>query len=150
MRTLFTLTFLLLAYVGIAQHNFTLDNGQLIWQKVYETTGGESLAIKLQETTEISGILNGKFTGKVNPQAIGVTFMQFPIYMRDEFTASASIETKPDRYRVTVQNIQFKDFSLSELMLNRRGEFKNIADNQLPMIDKYLSDYFKTETKSDW
>lgn len=150
MKTLFTLTLVLFALAGTSQGNFKLDNGQLIWQKVYETPGGENVALKLEETTEAAGTLNGKFTGKVNYAAQNMTFMQIPIYMREEFTSDVTAEIKPQRYRVTVRNIQFTEFSLSELMTNRRGELKNIAANQLPIIDRYLTDYFKTEQKQEW
>jgi len=77
--------------------------------------------------------------------------MKLPIYMHGEFSASVTVENKPDRYRVTVTNIQFEEYSLYDYMTNRHGELNKISQSHLPIIDKHLTFVFTANEKStDW
>lgn len=151
MKTLTTLLFTLTVIAAGAQ-NFELGNGQLVWQKVYETPANmpalQSLLTNVQET---GAAVNGTLASAVDYKSQGIAFMQLPVYMRDPFTASVTVETKTDRYRVTVKNIDFKNYGLYELMVNRRGELNRTAHNQLPIIDRHLSQVFTApDTLTDW
>lgn len=111
MRTFLTLLFTAIAINAFAQENFLVENGDLVWQKVFEATPSPSqLAAQLSNVSELDNTINGELTDiEANYAAQGYRRMQISIYMTNPYSANVQVELKDDRYRVTVRNIRFVD-----------------------------------------
>lgn len=96
--------------------NFKIENGQVIWQKIYETDSTkEQLIGQIKSSGQFENISeNGEsLTAEINQfsmdfKGYGVSEMSTPMYVsRSYVKAFALIEFKEERYRVTLKNIKF-------------------------------------------
>lgn len=106
-----------LCFIATAQvtgiGNFKVDNRTVVWQKVYECSGDAN-----QITKDI--LTQGPFTNvdtvaktckiddyKLSYRKYGLTFFETPDYLSDGvWIGSVRIEVKPNKYRVTITNLQ--------------------------------------------
>jgi hypothetical protein len=132
-RVLFSLLLSLfyLTFFGQTEsENFKIENGSLYWQKVYQK---DSLM------NVIDLYMNaGNLTGDLKPfeadfKGAGYSEMKIPMYVpRTEIHGIISIETKKDRYRITIKDIklvQSYDDGLSKKGDETALSFFAIKDN---------------------
>lgn len=136
----------LIAFPSMSQEssfNFSIDNGKIIWQKVFDTDlNSEQITILAQE----SGIMRdinvseNRVSGQIElmePDYRGAGYgeMSTPIFISRSFVECfALIELRDGRYRVTLRNIalaqKYNDgvskegekSTLESYALNRRGD----------------------------
>ena len=111
-------TLLLLSFIATfaaqAQNTLIIDNGNLIWQKIYYTsrtqsdiitslrTSGKVANIDITDEVIVCNIPSTKF----DYEAAGFKRGSTPMYLLgNDFTAFVRIQIKEDRYRVTVSDI---------------------------------------------
>ncbi len=96
--------------------NFEIENGQVIWQKVYDTDlTKEQLIGQIKSSGKFKNISeNGESLSaeidqlSMDFKGYGVSEMSTPMYVsRSYVQAFALIEFKEERYRVTLKNIKF-------------------------------------------
>ena len=111
MRTFLTLLICISSLTLFAQENFHVENGDLIWQKVFDKAPNVAqLAGQLSDISQLENAINGKLIDvNANYEAQGYSRMQVSLYMTQPYKANVQVELKDDRYRVTVRNIQFID-----------------------------------------
>lgn len=98
-------------------YNFRIENGALVWQKVYSTK--DSCSIKAiintlmqrgfsRDITVLDGDISCEFRiRRLEYKSLGYKHGQLQVYItNDEFTGFTTIQVKPDRYRVTVSRIR--------------------------------------------
>lgn len=131
--------------------NFVITNGQVQWQKVYETTTtfDEILKvvknknnIKITEQTE--NTISGEFKGLImNYRKAGHTYMGTPIVLNEtnKYYGLFKIEFKDGKYRATIRNVASEgmtmtiygaglglgsdlDTTLEAMALNKKGEMR--------------------------
>ncbi len=113
--------------------NFEIENGKLIWQKVYETEltneqiigeikkSGNFKNIEISEDGVFAEFKNLSFDFK----GFGSSEMSTPIYVaRNSANAFVQIEFKENRYRVTIKNIQLTQ--KYDDALSNQGEMTDI------------------------
>jgi len=151
MKKIIILTNLIILYtVSILSQqvssNFSIDDGKIIWQKVFETDlSFEQLSSIIKESGIIQNaeISESKVIGNatsINPDFKGLGYgnMSTPIFISRNFVNCFSlIEFREGRYRVTLKNIvlvqKFDDplstegekTPIEEYAINRRGEIQN-------------------------
>jgi hypothetical protein len=113
--------------------NFLIENGQVLWQKVYESDlTKEQLIEQIKSSGQFENISeNGEnLSAEINQLSMdfkgyGISEMSTPIYVsRSYVQAFALIEFKEKRYRVTLKNIKF--VQKYEDALSREGETSDI------------------------
>jgi len=113
--------------------NFEIENGQVLWQKVYETDlTKEQLIGQIKSSGQFVNISeNGEsLTAEINQLSMdfkgyGISEMSTPIYIsRSYVKAFVLIEFKDERYRVTLKNIKF--VQKYEDALSKEGETTDI------------------------
>jgi hypothetical protein len=113
--------------------NFAIENGQVIWQKVYETDlTKEELIGQIKSSGQFVNISeNGEIlTAEINQLSMdfkgyGVSEMSTPMYVsRSYVKAFALIDFKEERYRVTLKTIKF--VQKYDDALSRQGETLDI------------------------
>ncbi|MEB8345869.1 hypothetical protein OO010_07415 [Flavobacteriaceae bacterium KMM 6898] len=96
--------------------NFVIENGQVIWQKVYETDlTNEELVIQIKTSGQFENVSENKesLTAEINQLSMdfkgyGISEMSTPMYVSRSYVKTfALIEFKEKRYRVTLKNIKF-------------------------------------------
>lgn len=115
-----------------AQENFKIDNGSLIWQKVYQTTLSTEATVKqLKSDGNIKNISlsDHLFTGELDIPAdyknAGFSLMSTPMYIaRNNIVCSVTIDFKDGRYRITLRNIRLK--ATAEDSQTKIGETVNL------------------------
>ena len=124
----FCSTFLVSFYLSETD-NFLIENGQVIWQKVYETdlTNEELIGqIKTSGPFENVSENNESLTAEINQLSMdfkgyGVSEMSTPMYVSRSYVKTfVLIEFKEKRYRVTLKNIKF--VQKYEDALSKEGE----------------------------
>ncbi|MDP9961268.1 hypothetical protein [Chryseobacterium lathyri] len=94
--------------------NFSLDNSQVQWQKVYETTLTQEEIISLAKDSGKFSVQNGNnenFSGSISElmadyKGAGYSGMSTTFYVQNStISGKIKIDLKEDRYRVTVSNI---------------------------------------------
>lgn len=96
-------------------NNFLIEDGDIIWQKIYETNKPfEKISSFIKESGIIKSIElseNSKLTGEFSTlgadfKGAGFSEMSTPIYIaRNYFSGFVIVEYKYKRYRVTIKNI---------------------------------------------
>jgi hypothetical protein len=115
--------------------NFQVENGSLVWQKVYQTDLSQEELIKQIKTSgkfdEIKSFednLSASISrNKLDFKELGESNSSVPIYIASsDISGFILFEFKEKKYRVTVKNIklvqQYKD------ALSEEGELTNIED----------------------
>ncbi len=96
--------------------NFTIENGKVIWQKVYETDlTNENLIGRIKTSGQFENISENEesLTAKINQLSMdfkgyGVSEMSTPMYVSRSYVKTfVLIQFKEKRYRVTLKNIKF-------------------------------------------
>lgn len=168
MKTLlFTFSFLLFTFFSYSQGDFKAESGTIIWQKVFTPEQGaniETLATQLASVNVSAEVITGTFnSATINYAAQGVKRMAMPIYMVEPFNASVVIERKNDRYRVSVNNIVFKDMAgrtrnaaesftpLQNYVFKNSGEIRTNQIKALEIFSNDLTQRFTVKTTlADW
>ena len=146
---------ILLVFNQSETNNFKIDNGKLVWQKVYETelTKNELIGelkssgnFKNIEENE-NGILTEIENLSLDFKGYGSSEMSTPMYIaRNSVNSFVQIEFKEKRYRVTIKNIKLTrkyDDALSE-----QGEITDIEVFALKKRNtKFKSSFLKKPAK---
>jgi hypothetical protein len=103
--------------------NFTQDNNQVTWSKVFETTKtkekikneiGNRNNLKIISVTD--SLIVGEFSNLVmNYKKAGFSYMGTPIILNEtnKFNGSFKIEFRENRYRATIWNLSSKGMNTS-------------------------------------
>lgn len=158
------LLILLIGISGFAQeeNNFTAENKYLVWSKVFELKPSEDISLIKNNLKLIFRDNNFGFSKNQKCDCKGSS-----IYLKFPFTYNFKIETKENKYKVSVSNIIFSDntainmggiisgpttSTLEEYILKKSdGSIK--TNNQNTKNLNCLNDYFTsnfTIQKSDW
>ena len=153
-----TLILLLTTTICISQTNFTLDNNQIKWEKIYEG-----------DFSKLSDYLsNQSFTRTIENLEGETNYVKIKTY--NEIKAFARIDVKDDRYRVTLTEIAFMpmdigmsvgSFSATETapvkidrIAIKKGAIKTKGSigKMMQEFDTYFTEAFtiKENTKDDW
>jgi hypothetical protein len=159
MKNLLVIAFVFITSGLFAQNeNFNLEKDAIIWRYVFNDTNSIKLLkdkSKLEFKTDSTGIIKKSLLNHKKTT--------------DEFTAEFKIESKKDRYRVTVTNIRF----FSSRQINFEGIMTSMTDYPLEMhwiknnkiieklggvnITELFNDFFvdlftipKQKTDEDW
>lgn len=155
--------------------NFKLDEGNLIWEKVYET---ELSSDEILKSFKISGIikdidtLGNSITGTIKNldldyKGFGKTEMNTAMYIsRSYFKSFILIEMKEGRYRITLKEMKLvqkysdglsEEGEISELkdyaIKNSRKDFRKLFKKAPSGILNFTFDKvfgIKKKKKSDW
>ncbi len=132
--------------------NFKLENGNLIWQKVYETELSNDDLLKSFKTSGIIKNLDdleNSITGTIENldldyKGFGNTEMNTAMYIsRSYFKSFVLIELKDGKYRITLKEMKLvQKYSDG---LNEEGEISKLKDYA---IKNNNSDFRKTFVKS--
>lgn len=160
--------------IFFAQTNLMLENGKVVWQKVYnvETTPSDYKNQLLQSLNfqSVDIVENTIYTVvrdiDMDYKSLGKGEMTTSMYLsRANYDAIAMIEFKDDRFRVTVRDLKaiqiYSDglFEKGEMhplefwAVNRKGEFKKyFLKNDAEIIDFTLDKLFYPHKikKDDW
>jgi hypothetical protein len=97
-----------------AQDNFSLNEGEVIWQKVYETTKAKEAVISYFKNSDLFKsfkVEGDKIIGTLNPQSIDKDDKEIAgtlppaITVKASYTGTVSITLKDEKYRVTFTDI---------------------------------------------
>lgn len=155
-----------------ADYNFQTDGETVRWQRVFQAADTVRAGVVLQNLharrncdsilSEVPGVIS--FDIAFEPvrvaEDIGYSRPSLPAYITaGKYTAYVTVQIKPDRYRVTVENIRmvlpgFGDTRL-EVFALRRGEWQQrFTPAPADIIDYYLGSEFagleKMELGDDW
>lgn len=148
-------------------YNFKLDEGKIIWQKIYNNTTFTNLDkhIKSSEFLKPLTLIDSTFKGRSTNTKKRVV-RNNPYFATFGFDAFITIEFKENRYRVTAKDIVFDGPTINlygveekqnyPLQLNviKKGKIKNSKrfNNTLQKLDSILNSKFivKTIKKDDW
>lgn len=165
MKTFILLSLLITCFTAGSQ-NFIVQNGALIWQRIYENPDNHPVKPLTLQLEKVS--INGSdYSGQINKTpvnytAYGMKRMQMPLYMTQPFRADVHIEIKPDKYRVTVSNILFDDLAdasllttestspLSDYAVTSSGQIREGQKKALAVFDQDLTVRFTIQNQSDW
>ncbi|MBQ4913841.1 hypothetical protein J8L85_05290 [Maribacter sp. MMG018] len=113
--------------------NFQIENGQVLWQKVFETNmTKEQLIEQIKSSGQFENISENEksLTAQINQLSMdfkgyGISEMSTPMYVSRSYVEAFSlIEFKEKRYRVTLKNIKF--VQKYEDALSKEGETTDI------------------------
>jgi hypothetical protein len=157
-------------------NNFIIDNSELVWQKVFETSMTfEELKEKIKDSGlfEKVEISDNKLSGEIKPfsadfNGAGFSEMSAPIYIaRSTLSGFIIIEYKENKYRVTLKKILLTQ-KYTDPLTNQgettQLEFFGLKNNMYEMTNyfkkspSYILDYtltkkfdFKDSTiKKEW
>lgn len=150
MKALLTTLITLLFFNVSAQenNNFKIENGALIWQKVYESKfSPEDISNQLKSKGVVKhvNLSNNMLTGDINTQAnykgAGFREMNIPMFVpRNDISCSVTINFKEGRYRVTLRN--FKLIANTEDPLTEIGETSTLETYALKKRNTAFKDNF--------
>jgi hypothetical protein len=130
--------------------NFKLEDGNLIWQKVYQTKLSNDEIIKFFKTSGIikdSKNLENSLTGTIENldldfKGFGIKEMNTPVYIsRNFFKSFVLIELKDGRYRITLKEMKLvKKYSD---ILSEEGEIKELKYYAIMNSKKDFTNSFK-------
>lgn len=153
MNKILFITLLICSNITSAQiENFTLENRQVTWNKVFETPKTKEIIkteIESRNNLKITSVTGDAIIGEfsnliMNYKKAGFSYMGTPIILNEtnKFNGSFKIEFKENRYRATIWNLSSKGMntalysggigfgseittSLEQLLLkNNREEFR--------------------------
>ncbi|MDG1811408.1 MAG: hypothetical protein P8H13_05685 [Polaribacter sp.] len=177
MKTLIFLIYLpiLIGFSTSETDNFEIENGKLIWQKVYETElTKEQLTDKIKNSGNFknvelneSGIIAEITNLTLDYKGYGLSEMSTPIYIaRNSVNSFVQIEFKESKYRVSIKNIKLKqnyDDALSNqgemtdlevfALKKRNTEFKSSFLEKSSKIINFTFENiteFKVKEKDKW
>lgn len=119
-KVLFIILALLLSLSAAAQtpqdYHFKINQGRLIWQRVFPAADSCRVDVFVQNLLElgcfknievISGVISCEMSDvMMNYKVSGYGRMELPIYLSNgAFSGHVTIQLKPDRYRVTLSRI---------------------------------------------
>ncbi|MBN8623218.1 MAG: hypothetical protein J0L47_08835 [Flavobacteriales bacterium] len=151
MKKLFLLFIFISGFAFGQMENFVVNDGQVQWQKVYETTKTfdeiqkavkNKNNVKITEQTENTII--GEFKGLImDYRKAGHTYMGTPIVLNEtnKYYGLFKIEFKDGKYRATIRNVASEgmtmtmygaglglgsdlDTTLETMVLNKKGEVR--------------------------
>lgn len=150
MKALLTtlITFLFFNVSAQENNNFKIENGALIWQKVYESKfSPEDISNQLKSKGVVKhvNLSNNMLTGDINTQAnykgAGFREMNIPMFVpRNDISCSVTINFKEGRYRVTLRN--FKLIANTEDPLTEIGETSTLETYALKKRNTAFKDNF--------
>jgi hypothetical protein len=159
MKTIVTTIILLISSIVYSQENLRLDNGSLIWQKVYETKSDIKtllLAVKTERKFSNVDLIDDVIVFDmidIEPliKESGFKRMSIPIYLSSNLYAKGKIDIKEGRFRVTVSNIKipnsptklvYSDKLLNESSYEPVSSF--ILDRNKSISEKFMKkEYYK-------
>ena len=112
---LFLFSTVLISFNLSETNNFGIENGQVIWQKVYETNLTHSQIIsQIKSSGDFKNISENdeSLSAEIDQLSLdfkgfGISEMSTPIYVaRSYINAFVLIEFKENRYRVSIKNIK--------------------------------------------
>lgn len=148
-------------------YHFSLRDGYVTWQMVYESPIDSTSAINyllgsgnFADFVEVSnGTSFSILPRRIDARADGLTTGSVAIYISSyPMIAHGLLEIKPGRYRVTVNRIVFfsdPDTPIEAYALNKRLEFKQVfvTMNAARALDSEFTRLFtikKAEEEEDW
>lgn len=166
-----SLVMIITSYIATAQtNNFYADNGNIYWQKIYESEADLVALLtntgRFEQIKDINGIISAQMIPcevELNGRSRGMT----PMYLlSSNITCFVRIQQKEGRYRVTADSfvfIQNMNTSLSQMgettsletyALKRDGTFKPAFFNSdsAAILDEMLSALFTEQNRlsDDW
>lgn len=150
-------------YSQDAAENFTVENNQIIWIKIYNLSDTESI-------DNLKNNLSLKFSDPNFGTAENLELRcdDIAIYSKETFKLNFKIEKKDNRYRVIVSNIVFNNsINLNFGTVSTDEKFNTIesmelrnSDNTLRKnkqslrnrncLNEYLTELFKIKKSKDW
>lgn len=126
---------MLLTFVA-SSNDFSVKNGRVIWQKVYE---GKSPLEVLSDITIFDDIILGKVVNHlVDYNKHGYNIVNVPELARALINSNVFIEVKQGKYRVTLSKIVFKE----QIDQGTRNDAHQIAEEKF-LKKGELTDYPK-------
>ncbi|MGM1056053.1 MAG: hypothetical protein ACQEWG_09225 [Bacteroidota bacterium] len=163
MRALFF--FLLISAGAFGQQNFTTENNEVVWQKIYESELSKDDIKEIIEKDPVLTSVAENFIGVSVPVKLDCEQTQ-PIFMRDQIQYFTSIDFKEGRYRVTVSKIELLPSTTASLygvettnnpvpyndyQVKKNGELRTgkMLQNSRECLNKYLQEKFNFKKSSD-
>lgn len=158
MRLVYTILLLVTSYLNAQTENFSVENDFLTWKFIYN----EDLDIDQMKSNPRFSFMNDS-TGIINKGSVNNK------NIKHEYTANFKVESKANKYRVTINNIRFynetqinfgmfesnvTDYPIETPALNKKGEIK--APKRGPSLTEIMNNHFmelfkmKHKTKDDW
>lgn len=152
---------LLASLMASAQGSFKVEEGAIVWQKVFE---GEPTPHMLTDAVVNDNVITGKLSRhSINFKAQGISAMNAPFIVQDLVNANVIIDKKDGRYRVTLsqlvslntnaalgpidQPVSFERLFLKKDALTTRGALVKAMD----IIDVDFDSLFKPKkSNEDW
>jgi hypothetical protein len=156
-------------------NNFTVVNGEMYWQRVYQTgLSFDELVEQVQESGLMEGIevAEDKIIGNMKPmnadyKGSGYSEMSIPMYVpRHSYVGYINIEMREGRYRVTIKRIlltkkyndpiseQGTQLELEFFALTDEGEFSRNFKKKPSTILNYTFtkefDFKELSIRDDW
>lgn len=164
-KTLLLLLFI--PFLSFSQKQLEIENGEIIWQKVYETNlTKEEIKSSIKANPILNPILDN-LSGTANPVKMECE-ETIPIYLEGKIQFFVLIQLKENRYRVTISNINIiphqtvgiwgvnsseNPQNIEDYQIRNNGEFRKnrMARNTRYCIEDYLTELFKINNISnDW
>jgi len=158
-----TLILLIFAIPALAQTNFTVANNTVVWQKVYQDTTSFNQYYAFLKHNHFTVTADGEFidfskdftTQEFKPY--GYRAMEFPTLFYDGYI-KGNVEFKDGKYRVTINQIIFKDaltletYNPIEDWFIKNGTLKtsNMHTKVLTTMDAYFLNQFTYQTPDGW
>lgn len=148
MRKYLLLTLMIVSGVVFGQvDNFSIDNGNISWQNIYESNTDVISTLKQNPKLKIAEESENQIIGYVEDflmdyKGAGYTRMSAPAYMNENyrFSFDYKIDIKDGRYRVSIINIRSKGLSMN-LYFGGLG----MGDNGQSTLEAYALKSNKTE-----
>lgn len=169
MKKLLIIPLLFLSLITFAQGNFLVEDGKVIWRKVYESeTDVYKLTQALKSTgnfKEVEGStdqITGSFENvDADLKAAGYSRATAPIYISTSFfSGSYVVDMKDGKYRVSIKNIMLTSknddpFSkmgqketLTSYVVNKSNQFKpHFINTGSKILDKTFLNMFELNGK---
>ena len=158
MKLILLLIYLPMVAIGFNQSdtdNFAIENGKLVWQKVYETElTKEQLTQKIKSSGDFknleineSGIIGEIVNLTLDFKGFGSSEMSTPIYIaRNSVNSFVQFEFKENRYRVSIKNIKLTQNY--DDAISRQGEMTDLEAYALKKRNtEYKSNFLKKPSK---
>ncbi len=155
--------------VGYAQetYNFSIKDGDIVWQKVYPTTLNTRAifdAIKtsgnLCDITETEQVLTGNLVERVAEySSLGYSRGNVPIFVNQLLGGFVKVEVRDGRYRVTVSKLYRIDDTTTKkervdftFYVKKNGEFRFFPETARIIFDANFNKMFeiKDMEEEDW
>ena len=158
MKLILLLIYLPVVAIGFNQSdtgNFAIENGKLVWQKVYETElTKEQLTQKIKSSGDFknleinkSGIIGEIVNLTLDFKVFGSSEMSTPIYIaRNSANSFVQFEFKENSYRVSIKNIKLTQNY--DDAISRQGEMTDLEVYALKKRNtEYKSSFLKKPSK---